>query len=98
MRTRTRLSALAGLAALSTAFATGCASQNLDDVSYGTVRGNLTPALQTSVERPIDVDRNIAVVHDTDLRLLMDDLGRALHTNRPSRLTPFPIIKPSGQP
>ena len=85
-------------AVLAAGLSVGCASHDINDVSYKSVRRHLTPELQTSIERPIDVDRNLAVTDNLNLRMMMDDLGRAYYSDRPTRLTPFPIMKSSGQP
>jgi len=82
---------LIGAAALA-----GCRSSDLNDVSYDAVSSNVTPELLSSIERPIDIDRNIIRVDDRNGRSMYDDLGRALYTNRPSRLSPYPVINTSG--
>jgi len=78
------------------AVAVGCNSEK--DVSYGAISGDLTPELRGSTERPIDVDRNMAVTNNLNWRLMSDDLGRVWYTNHPSSLSPLPIVKPSTQP
>jgi hypothetical protein len=74
----------------------GCKSG--DDVSFAAISRDLTPELQGSTERPIDVSRNMAVTNNLNMRLLSDDLGRVWYTNHPSSLSPLPIVKPSTQP
>ena len=76
----------------------GCKSQNATDVSYSAIANNLTPELQTLSERPIDVDRHIAVMKNHNWRALQSDLGRVFYTDQPSRLAPYPVTLTSGQP
>ncbi len=74
----------------------GC--QTADPLSYHAIRRHLTPELQGLVERPIDVDRNLAANNNQNLRMMWDDLGRTFYTSRPSMLAPTPIIHTSGIP
>jgi len=76
---------------LAAATLTGCQS-NPEDVSFKTVKGNLTPELQTLDESNDDVDRNLAVNFNQDLRMFWSDLGRTFYTDRPSYLTPMPVV------
>ncbi len=69
-----------------------------DDVSFNTVKGNLTPELQTLDETNQDVDRNLAVNFNQDLRMFWMDLGRTFYTDRPSYLSPMPVVATGGQP
>ena len=71
----------------------GCAPTNRNDIVT-----NLTPELQGLHERPSDVYGNMAVTHNSNIRMISDDLGRVFMTNRPSTLSPFPIITYSGNP
>ena len=84
------------LATLSALVLTGCYNSN--DVSFNSITGNLTPELQTMTERPSDVHRNIAVSGNQDLRMLNEDLGRALLLDGPSKLSPYPIVDTTGNP
>jgi hypothetical protein len=93
-KTTLRLALLSGLAAISLI---GCSS-NKDATSYAAVSGDPTPDLQGFVERPIDVDRHLAYMRNTDWRAASDDLGRMMHYDHPSRLTPFPTVYTSGMP
>ncbi len=93
MKTSNRLIAttltLAALAALA-GLAGGCAdSTRADDI-----RADLTPELETLYERQADMDNNGALTADENGRMFPEDLGRALYTNRPSRLTPEPVPRP----
>ena len=92
---------VAGLTAVVAALVllAGCkSSTNLDDVSYGAITRNLTPELASLAERPVDIDRNIAVHNNQNMRSFMNDLGRAFYTDRPSWLSPFHELQTSGQP
>jgi len=84
---RTRLTCLAALAFASLAL-TGCKSNDPYNVSYSHIRNNLTPELATIAQRPIDVDKDLALTDNFNLRMLGSDLGRVFYTNRPSRMSP----------
>ncbi len=73
----------------------GCAG---DATSYKSIAGDPTPDLAGLVERPVDIDRHIAYMRNTNWRSASDDLGRVFYTDHPSRLSPFPIVATSGQP
>jgi hypothetical protein len=88
-----RSSSLLLLAALTIG---GCKSG--EDVSYKAIIHNLSPEMQGSVERPVDANRNLNLTHDMNARSFWDDLGRALYTDHPSRLSPLPISGTSGMP
>ena len=75
----------------------GCQT-TADPLSYHAIRRDLTPELQGLVERPVDVDRNLAANNNQNLRMMWDDIGRTLHTDHPSMLTPMPVIHTSGNP
>lgn len=94
-----RHACVGGLAALTACvlFAGGCKSKQ-DHYSYRAISKNLTPELQGISERPLDVDRNIAVVENVNWRLFWGDLGRVWYMDRPSILSPFPTVSTSGQP
>jgi hypothetical protein len=92
MKIALRLSALT-VAAVALA---GCSGGG--DTSYGAIAGDLTPELQGTVERPIDVDRHMVFVHNHNLRMLSDDWQRFWYTDHPSRLSPYPIMYTSGMP
>ncbi len=66
--------------------------------SFSGLSSNLTPNLASTVERPIDMDRNRAVTVNLDWRSAVDDVGRVLYTDHPSRLSPFPIIATRNAP
>lgn len=76
----------------------GCSSSNPNRVSFGAIRGNLTPELQGLTDRPVDNQRNVAVTNNQNWRMMSDDLGRVFYTDHPSRLSPYPITYTSGNP
>ena len=80
---------------IAAASVTGCQS-NPNDVSFNTVKGNLTPELQTLDETSQDVDRDLAVNFNQDFRMFWSDLGRAFYTDRPSYLSPMPVVATGG--
>ena len=90
-KTIVRVGALCGVAVL----LAGCGS-NPNDVSYEAITGDLTPALQTSTKRPVDVNTNLAIMQDTNWRMFWDDLGRTFYTDRATNLTPYPHASLSG--
>jgi len=87
---RTRSKCLAGLALAAVAL-TGCRSDDPYNVSYSAISGNLTPELSTMAQRPVDVDADLALINNFNLRMLGEDLGRVFMTNGPSRLSPYSI-------
>ena len=93
---------LAGLilGALGAAVLVGCSSSPRSpyDVSFNSIRGDLTPELQAMTDRRVDEQRNWAVTDNQNLRMLHDDLGRAFYTDHPTRLSPYPITYTSGNP
>ena len=90
-----RSSMIAG--GISVVLLAGCKSAT-DHYSYSAIAGNLTPELQGVSERPVDIDRNVAVVENVNWRLFWGDLGRVWYMDRPSILSPFPTVSTSGQP
>ncbi|MSR41839.1 MAG: hypothetical protein EXS10_08075 [Phycisphaerales bacterium] len=99
MRTRTHCLTTLSLAAaaLVVTTMTGCQS-NPNDVSFNSVKGDLTPELFNVSESPYDVDRNVAMNFNQNLRMFWDDMGYVWMTDRPSSLSNYPIIDTGGQP
>lgn len=93
MKTFLCLSAVALAALLA-----GCETDDEMRVSTDDILDDLTPELQTLTERPVDVDRNLAVNNNQNDRMFWDDLGRVFYTNQPSTLSPYPIVSTSGVP
>ena len=72
--------------ALVAAFAAGCSSSS-GQYSYSSISKNITPEMSTLTERPIDIDRSIAVSNNQNLRMMTSDWGRMFYTQQPSRLS-----------
>ncbi len=87
---------LIGTVLLGTALG-GCAT-NPENVSYRAIKSNLTPELQGISERGVDIDRNMAVTGNQNLRMMWGDLGRMWFFDKPSKLSPYDIVGTSGQP
>lgn len=75
----------------------GCGA-NPDRVDYGYIKSNLSPELIGLADRPIDLDRNTAIMVDHNRRMLVDDVWRAMYWDHPSRLSPYPVTYTSGHP
>lgn len=97
---------LVGTLLLGTALA-GCAtnpnsnvnnSEDWQNVNYHAIKSNLTPEMMGISEREIDINRNMAVVGNQNLRMIWSDLGRAWFFEKPSKLSPYDIINTTGQP
>ena len=73
----------------------GCAQ---DDVSFRSIRFNLSPELASTADRPDDIERHLAVMSDLNMRSFWDDVQRVWYVDHPSRLSPYPIISTSGNP
>ena len=77
----------------------GCSSKpKPDNVSFKAIRHDLTPELNGLAERKVDIQRNMAVVNNQNSRMFSDDLGGVFYTDRPSRLSPLPVMATSGNP
>ena len=74
----------------------GCSSP--EDVSFNAIKGDLTPHIVGLTERDVDIELNMAVVGNQNLRMFWGDLGRIWLFDRPSRLSPYDIIATSGKP
>jgi hypothetical protein len=92
MKTFLTLLAVAALVAVPT----GC--NNQPNVRYKHITSDLTPEMKGLSERPTDDHSAFANASTQDLRMMWDDIGRALYLDTPSRLHPFPVINASGQP
>jgi hypothetical protein len=98
---KTSMNRKTGFAVLSSAalvVALGGCQSDPNKVDLKSITGNLTPELMTTAERPVDVDVNWAVNANQDLRGGWRDLGRFWLTDRPSSLSPYPIMNTGGQP
>lgn len=92
MKTLLSITAAAALVALST----GC--NNKPNVRYKHLTGDLTPEMKGLSERPTDDHSAFANASNQNLRMMWDDIGRALYLDTPSRLHPYPVINTSGHP
>ncbi|MFO0829316.1 MAG: hypothetical protein U0572_14355 [Phycisphaerales bacterium] len=91
---RTALVSAVGLALVVLA---GCQS-NPEATDFNSIKSNLTPELQTLTQRPVDVDRAVAVTANEDFRMMWMDLGRQFYLDRPSSLAPYYIVPTGGTP
>ncbi len=76
-------------AAVASALVGGCASESraqLDDI-----RSDPTPELVTLTQRQDDIDNQLTVNFNTDMRSFYRDLGVFMGFQGPSRLSPYPI-------
>ncbi|MBI1302244.1 MAG: hypothetical protein GC172_00370 [Phycisphaera sp.] len=88
-----------GLASVSVAallLALGGCAADPERTDLKSITSNLTPELQATAERPVDIDVNWAVNADQDLRGAWNDLGRFWLTNRPRSLSNYPIMSTGG--
>ena len=90
MKTLSSLLAVVTLVAVQT----GC--NNQPNVRYKHITGDLTPEMKGLSERPTDDHSAFANASTQNLRMMSDDVGRALYLDTPSRLHPYPIINTSG--
>lgn len=90
-------SVLLGLGVTALALSTGC-SGDKTSADFSDIKSNLTPELVGMSERDVDIERNMAVVSNTNLRLFWSDLGRAFFFEAPSSLSPYDVVGTSGQP
>ncbi|MFN0011994.1 MAG: hypothetical protein ACKVS8_10160 [Phycisphaerales bacterium] len=77
-------------AAAASALLGGCASNESRD-QLAEIRSNPTPELQTLTKRPDDIDNQLTINFNTDIRSLSRDVGVLLGFQGPSRLSPYPI-------
>ncbi len=75
----------------------GCA-YDPENVSFDYIKGHVSPELDGLTERPVDIQRNLAVNEDQTLRMFWADLGRTWLMDQPSMLSPYYIISTNGQP
>jgi uncharacterized lipoprotein YajG len=67
----------------------GCTSKQ-------TIMSDITPAMQTLSQTQNDVNIDINMTDNQNLRMAEEDLGRVWYTNRPSRLSSFPVVNTTG--
>ena len=83
--------------AATAAVLTGCSSDPTG-VSYSSIVNNPSPELRGLTERPVDNYTAYKLTHATNLRMLSDDIMRVFYLDKPSYLTPAPMVQLSGQP
>lgn len=66
----------------------GCATS---DSKHASVVHNLTPEMLTLGERPVDAQNSTSVTWNAGNRMIWNDLQRAALTDRPSRLSRYPV-------
>lgn len=86
------------LVVVTCALVVGCSSRDPDDVSFDAIIDDLTPELVTLTQRQVDIERNMAVTSNQNLRMIWEDMGRAWYVDHPSRLSPYPVPYTSGSP
>jgi ABC-type uncharacterized transport system auxiliary subunit len=75
------------LAALGVVVLGGCDSSGGRKHAY---RLNPTPELDTQAQRRDDIDNQLTLTNDTNLRILNEDVGRFWLLDRPSRMSKLP--------
>lgn len=95
MTTRSVLAAMSISAAL---LALGGCAPDPNDVSFDALKSDLTPHILGISERDVDIERNMAVIGNQNLRMMWGDFGRLFFFDAPSRLSPYDIVSTSGQP
>jgi hypothetical protein len=64
------------------------------DPQLDEARSDPSPNLQTLHQRPTDVDNAMVVTFDENGRMFWEDMGRLWLTDRPSRLSREPQLRP----
>ncbi len=59
---------------------------------------DLSPEMEGLAMRPADAHNQWRTTTDQNMRGFSDDIARMWYTDRPSGLTPFPMVPTSGQP
>ncbi len=70
----------------------GCMSGG--DAQLDEVRNDPSPNLDTLYQRPVDIDNAMVVTFDENGRMFWEDMGRFWLTDRPSRLSREPSLRP----
>ncbi|MEM7228570.1 MAG: hypothetical protein AAF432_07115 [Planctomycetota bacterium] len=95
-----RMATIASATIVSGLLLAGCSSKSYDpyDVSWDNLQKDLSPELRTETERNEDIEVALSLMEDQNERMFWGDLGRAFHTDHPSRLSPFPVPGRTGRP
>jgi hypothetical protein len=80
------------------AVATGLAGCGGGGTSWSSVKWDLTPELQGMTRSSDMIDKDLHTSMNMNKRMFWDDIGRALYTDQPSRLSPLPTTSLSGTP
>ncbi|MDP7009492.1 MAG: hypothetical protein QGI78_07980 [Phycisphaerales bacterium] len=57
---------------------------------------NVAPTMDTLSQTHTDVNVDLVMVDNQNERMYQEDLGRVWYTNRPSRLSPLPVVNTTG--
>ncbi len=77
----------------------GCSSSyDMNDVSYENIRRRPAPEMSSTALTKSEGDGSYAYMRNTNYRGAWDDFKRAFLINHPSTLSPYPIVKTSGNP
>ena len=77
-------------AAVALVVASGLVGCSATDNSPEGIRDNLTPDLQTTTDRPVDIGNRVSITYDENIRRMWEDFQRAALVDRPSMLSRFP--------
>jgi len=88
MKSRLNVVSVAALCLIGLA---GCRASDPAREQLSQIRHRPTPELQTLTQTPDEVDNQIAITFATNDRSLKRDLGILFLTDRPSRLSPYPM-------
>ncbi len=93
-----RNAALSTLSAVALLALLGGCKASPENTDFASIKGNLTPEMLGTSERPVETDLNWAMNANQDTRGMWDDVGRFWLTDRPTKLSPYPIMSTSGNP
>ncbi|MDP6693718.1 MAG: hypothetical protein QF444_05260 [Phycisphaerales bacterium] len=79
------------LAAITILFFAGCTGNRVD-------LDNVTPSMDTLSQTYSETDVDLAMTDNQNLRMAQEDLGRVWYTNKPSSLSPYPVVNTTGNP
>jgi hypothetical protein len=76
----------------------GCQKPDPYATDLKSILANPSPELQGVAETPNDVNRNLAINFNSNMRQASDDLGRVFLLDRPNLGSPYPIVNTTGNP
>ena len=88
----------ASLSAVAACCLMGCQKPDPYATDLKSILANPSPELQGVAETPNDVNRNLAINFNSNMRQASDDLGRVFLLDRPSFGSPYPIVNTTGNP